>query len=265
MEELSPKEIVLSLAFLFVAIALAVFINPFVKDAMLDDIRSYQNALQIKEDANQFQYASSTKVGKVFAYGKMNAVYPVTLPEILGQWGMVEKVEEEYTRYSRQVCNGHDSDGDCTSYRTEYYYTWDRNGAQTFISSDFMFLSVNFPSPLLEIGTSGRLELNQDTVAPEYFKFVDDNCIYEEDDWWASVGDLRWYYKVLPIQFNASMFVNFNSQDMRGKVYYEQSQEQVLEVKESEIRKFDFIYYLIWIFTFVGGWLYWSYNHGEIE
>lgn len=269
MEELSTKEILLAVAVLFLSLAFAVFINPFIKDSFVEDIRTYQTALQIKEDANQFQYAHTTKVGNVFAYGKMNAVYPVTLPEIMGQWSMIEKIEEEYTRHTRQVCATRDSDGDCTSWRTEVYYEWDKNGVQSYASSDFNFLNVNFPFPFLEIETQGILEMNQNTVAPAYFNYIDDNYIYEEETtgWWGpSVGDLRWYYKVLPIQFNATMFVNFTvDREMRGKVFYEKTQEQVLADKEAEVRKFDFIYYAIWIVGLVGGWLWWSHSYGEIE
>lgn len=265
MNELSPKEILLSVACFCVALALAIFINPFVKDAMYDEIRVYQNALQVDGDSGQFQYAYTTKVGNVFAYGRMTAVNPVVIPELLGQYGLVEKVEEEYTRHTRQVCNAHDKNGNCTSYRTEVYYTWDKNGSFTFASSHYSILSVPLAYTNLEIEASNRLELSQNTVTPQFSGFVNDNCIYEKNSWWDSVGDLRWYYRVLPIDFGASVFANFDSQELHAKVYYEQNRDQVLAKKEADIKTFDVFYYLIWVGGVVGLWLYWAYHHGEIE
>lgn len=265
MDELSPKEILLSVIFFLLSIALAIFVNPFVMDAFVDDMRIYQNALQIDNDTNQFQYANTTKVGNVFAFGRMNALNPVVLPELLGQWSMIEKVEEEYTRHSREVCNGYDSAGKCTGYRTEYYYTWDRNQSWTFSSSDFEFLSVSFPITSLEISPQFRLELSQATTSPQYLNLVNDNCIYEKDSWWASVGDLRYYYNVLPLNFNASMFVTFNNDDIHAKMYYERNRDQVLEDKESRIRVFNFLYYTTWIVGIVGVYLYWARTYGEIK
>lgn len=266
MEELSPKEVLLSVTIIIMVIALSVFINPFIKDSFLDDIRMYQNALQIDGDTAQFQYAKNTSVGDVFAYGRMKSTHPVILPELIGQYSIIEKVTERYTQHTREVCNGYDEDGECTGYRTEIYYSWDTHSRNGFISDYFEFLSVSFSCTSLDISTQGVLGLSQNTVSQSFISKVQGNYIYEENGFWTSEGDLRYYYNVLPYEFSASVFTNFNTNgNVRAKVYYEKNREQVLSDKESSIRTFDFVYYVMWILVIGGGYYYWAYNHGEIE
>lgn len=264
MENISPKEILFSVIFFLVALAFAIFINPFIKDSMLDDVRTYQKALQIDEDANLYQYARTTQVGNVLAFGKMKAIYPVVLPELIGQYGYVEKVTEEYKRKTRQVCNSHDEDGDCTSYRTEVYYEWDTEERIFFISQDFDFLSVLFPCRLMNLESDIVLELSANTVSPSFVGLIDGDYLYQEDDGWTNVGDLRFYYKTLPVEFYTSVFTNFNGQEQPVYVHYNQTRSMVIYNKEASIKRFDVGYYLVSILIAGAAWYVWAHYIVEI-
>ena len=264
MENISPKEILISVIFFLVALALAIFINPFIKDSMLDDVRTYQNALQVDEDANLYQYAKTTQVGNVLAFGKMKAIYPVMLPELSGQYGFVEKVTEIYTRKTRQVCNSHDSDGNCTSYRTEVYYEWDKEATNFFVSQDFEFLSVIFPCRIMDLKSDFILELSASTVSPSFVEYIDDNYIYENNNWWSNVGDLRFYYKTLPVEFYTSVFTHFDGQEQPVYVHYNQTRDMVIHNKETAIKTFNAIYYTAAILIAGALWYMWAHYVVEI-
>lgn len=265
MEEISFKEVLLSVGVAFLVLAVAIFINPFIKDGFMDDIRTYQRALQIDNDPSQFEYAYRTSVGNVFAYGRMKANSPVTAPELLGQYAIIQRVTERYTQHSRQVCNGYDDDGDCTGYRTEYYYTWDTHRRETLSSDSFDFLSVSFPQNHLNLSTQGVVALNQDTVESGVLNRARGIYLYERDTWWDSEGDLRFYYNVLPTEFNASVFANFSVDSLQLKVYYEKTRVEIVAEKERGIKIFDFFYYFFWLVTVGGGYYYWAHSYGEIE
>lgn len=266
MKELSPKEMLLGIAVLLLALAVGIFINPFIKDTMMDDVREHMKALQIDGDAGQFKYARSTSVGNVLAYGRISSVHPVTLPELLNSYSMVEKVTEKYTRHTREVCDRRDDDGDCVSSHTEVYYTWDTYHKDTFISDYFQFLSEQFAYTEMDLSPQHRVALAPDTVSSVFLDKVYDNCIYEEDKIWTSEGDLRYYYNFLPTEFNASMFVNFNvDNSIKARVYYERNRAQVLEDKDEAMKVFDVMYYLAWSIVLGGGYYWWAYEAGEIE
>lgn len=264
MEEITPKEILLSVAVIVGAFALAVFINPFIKDSMLEDVRRHQNALQVSNDTNIFQYALTTKVGEVFAYGQMSAFHPVTFPELSGTYGVIEKVTERYTRHTRQVCDSRDDDGNCISSHTEVYYTWDTWKRDTLASDYFDFLSVTFPYDAI-MGTPNTVDLSSNTVSFSFLSRVYGNYLYEDDDIFSSEGDLRFYYNYLPTQFYASMLVNFGEAGITPvKFYYEQDQHQVFEQKEHSLKMFDVMYYFIVLLVVGGGYFYFAHSYLEI-
>lgn len=268
MENISPKEWIISIIVVLLTLALAIFINPFVKDSMLEDIRTYQNALQIDNEPTTFQYAQQTRVGDVFAYGVMRAVTPMSIPELVNSYSIIEKITERYTRHTRYVCDSHDKNGNCTGGHYETYYTWDTDGQDTYISNYFDFMSVQFQNAQLNLSTEYTVDLSESTVNPQYLKYVEGDYLYDDKPNWLGIhgdGDLRHYYQFLPTEFHASMFVKFNGNLPKATVYYEQSRSKVLENKETDIKNFDFVYYLVWVLGIGGAYFWWAYSYGDVE
>lgn len=83
-----------------------------------------------------------TDVGNAFIYGTVQAVDPVTYPEIGGEYSHAEKVKERYTMHTRVVTytdgKGH------THTRTETYWTWDVVDRDYIHSQLITFLGVEF-------------------------------------------------------------------------------------------------------------------------
>lgn len=265
MENISPKEFLISIIVVLVALSIAIFINPFIKDKMLDDVRTYQKALQVENDASMFQYAKQTQVGNVFAFGEMSSVTPMSIPELVNPYSIIEKVTERYTQHQRYVCDSHDKDGNCTSGHYETYYTWDTYGRDTYISNEFDFLGVRFQNAQLDLKAKDVLKLSADTVSVSYMNLVHSNYIYKEDNWFDSEGDLRFYYKTLPIKFYASLFTRFDGATPTAKVYCFMTRSDVLNHKEQSIHNFDIVYYLVCLLVVGGVYYAWAYQYGDVE
>lgn len=270
MEEISPKELLISVIVVLLALTIGVAINPVITDRMFDDIRTYQQALQIDGDIAQFQYAQQTNVGNVFAYGEMSANYPVSLPELTGSYGYLQRVTERYNMHSRQVCATHDKNGNCTSYRTEIYYSWDTHNREFFVSESFTFLGVIFLATQLHLDTPIRENLSV-AAQPSLQEKVEGNYLYE-DDTWASVGDLRYYYDFLPVRFPTSVFVRFMDgstinpihHEKQIDVYFNQTREATIDSMKNHIKVFNIFYYGILVALLGGGYYYWAYYEGDI-
>ncbi len=57
MENITKKEVWIGIAVTLVILAFAVFIEPFLKDGMMKEIRLYQDVLRVDNDAKMFSYA----------------------------------------------------------------------------------------------------------------------------------------------------------------------------------------------------------------
>lgn len=82
----------------------------------------YTKALQIESD-EAYKYAADTSVGYAYGYGKLEAIHPVSVPEIEGSYMLIERVQEHYTQHVRTYTTT-DSKGR-TQVHTEIYYSWD--------------------------------------------------------------------------------------------------------------------------------------------
>lgn len=71
---------------------------------------------------------------------RLQAVDPVTYPEIGGEYLCVEKVEEHYNMHTRTVTTT-DSKGN-THTRTETYWSWDYEGSEEAHSQKIRFLDI---------------------------------------------------------------------------------------------------------------------------
>jgi len=273
MGNISLKEFLISVVVVILALAFAIFINPFLTDSMYDELGKMRTALQVDDDTTMFQYAHKTEVGNVLSYGQLTAVVPVGVPELSGTYGLVQRVTERYTMHTRQVCNSYDKDGHCESYRTEVYYTWDTYRRDETVADQFMYLGEQFPSSILGISWQDKVHLDKNTVSQSYVGWIRGSYLYQNGDWWESEGDLRYYYLTLPSQFYATMFVRFfnggisNPANPHQKIdiYYEQGIAASIAYYERSITVFNVVYYIIVIVFIAGGYYYWAYRFGDVE
>ena len=137
--EITKREILASVTIVAVMIILGFVIAGRIDAYQIQKKSEYYSALQIT-DSEQFQYGMDTSVGNAFVYGTLEAVDPVTYPEIGGEYLYAEKDEEHYNRHTRTVTTT-DSEGHKHT-RTEVYWTWDHVGSESIHSNRISFLGI---------------------------------------------------------------------------------------------------------------------------
>jgi hypothetical protein len=263
MENITTKEYLIGIAVFMVSVAIAFFGYPVVRDGLLYEYKSYQNAIKLT-DATQFSYAKNTQVGNIMGYGELIADEEQTIPELLNKYGGITKVKEEYNQHQYTTCTT-DSNGNetCT---THIYYSWDYDGSSTVISPTFTFLGVVFNINQLDITPNINLKLNKDTFSQDYIKNVKyERYLYKEDKYWESVGDVRWYYEVFQIKTTGTLYTKFLNKMNNANFYENMNFEQVLEQKENWNKVVSVLYFLLVIVFIVGIYFYLAYAVLEIE
>lgn len=266
MENITPKEIIIGIVVGLIILAVSILINPWAMSFIQKDIRDRERALQIDNNPEQFTYAKETSVGNVMAYGPMVALNSQSIPELTGQFSIVQEVTEQYTRHSQMVCKGYDEDGNCTGWHEQITYSWDYQRSQSWQSSEYDFLGVNFQAGLLRLPNLIRVSLNSETVSAGYINRVDYGYIYESDWIWSSVGDLRYSYYALPLEYNATLYVGFFLENVSpASVYYEQHPADMLEALKRREVFFNIAYYALILLITEGIYLWLAYEVIEVE
>ena len=89
--EITKREILASITIIAVMLILGFVIAGRIDAHQIQKNSEYYKAVQIT-DSEQFRYGMDTSVGNAFVYGTLEAVDPVTYPEIGGQYLYVEKL-----------------------------------------------------------------------------------------------------------------------------------------------------------------------------
>lgn len=278
MENITKKEIWIGVAVVLVVLALAVFFEPFIKDGMMKEIRLYQDALRIDNDAKMFSYAQKTNVGNVLAYGDIEALQPQKIDDLLQSYMTISKIKEHYTRHTRQVshqsCSGSGTKRTCTTYyTTEVYYTWDTTQQWNYVSPNYRFLDVEFQYGQLQLPNGSHLKLDATTINQKYVGFYNEWYLYENSSWGQPSGNDRYYFNILPTKFATSLFVKFlNGQTINPisngsnfPVLTSQTPDQIIQQKKDNLILFDWVYFILIGLAASGSWIFLAYQYLEIE
>jgi len=138
--EITLREIIASVTIIAVMLLIGFGIAGRIEAYQMDKNAEYYKAVHIS-DSNMFRYGMDTNLGNAFVYGNLQAVDPVTYPELGGEYMYVKKVKERYTMHTRTVTttvNGK------SQTRTETYWTWDKIGSEDIHSNQIRFLKIDF-------------------------------------------------------------------------------------------------------------------------
>ena len=125
--EVTKREVLFSSIIVLVMIAVGVLISCSIEEHIQTETERYTTAVRIV-DAGQFRYGMNTNFGNALVFGTLQAKQPVSFPELGGEYMIIRKVKERYTRHTRTVTTT-DSKGN-TKIKTEVYYTWDYAGSE---------------------------------------------------------------------------------------------------------------------------------------
>lgn len=245
--EVTKREILFSIIIVALMAILGIFIGSKIVENNTERNEKYYLALKIGNNEEQFAYALKTRIGNCLAYGELNAVDFVTIPEVSGEYSYIEKVTERYTRHVRTE-NYTDSKGK-TRTRTVVEYSWDTINREVNSSKEFEFLGVNFSN---EISGQPISVLDISEIAAEKDK-IRGSYIYN-DGFFESVGDTREKFYAAPKSFSGTMEVNFSEGALKSfnggdviKIHSDKSIDDVISSLESDSKFSVAIFAVVWV------------------
>ena len=224
-EEITSREVIASIVILAIMSIIGLFIGGAISDKHEDKIAEYNKALKISNDNSIFTYAMKTNVGNAFIEGDLKALDPVSYSDVEGEYLVIEKVTEEYTRHTETVTYV-DEEGN-TQTKEEEYYTWDEIDREVKKATKVSFLDVTFDFSKFQTPYLSHIETEQ-----------------------GLFSDIRYIYSGFPKDSYGTIYTYLANNDIGSNTtYYNDSTiEQVLEDSTTDFSLYLFI--LFWsIFT----------------
>ena len=142
--DLTARELFFSIVIVLVMLTVGFFLSEKIASANDEANQEYYQSIKINADTELFQYGMKTDIGNAFVSGTLEAVGPVSYPDIGGEYAYVEKIIEEYTKHTR-IVDDYDKDGKKIGSHVETYWEWEQIGRDSIHCESIKFLEVGFP------------------------------------------------------------------------------------------------------------------------
>lgn len=270
MENISVKEIMIAIAVLAISMAIAILCFQPIQDRIETETILYQQSLKVDAEPEIFSYAKETNIGNVLAYGKMISLDNQTLDDIIGEYSIIHRTKEKYTRHTREVKKC-DSNGNNCRMETEVYYTWDTVSSLEKRSSSYNFLGVEMNDASMNLRAEISLYPASKFMSSSATGRVSGKYHYPNGGG-DSVGNIRYYYSALPTEFMSTVFVRFFEnritspldENGRIKVNCFKTIEETVESQENKIVWISAVYYIVWFLATTFLYFYLAYKYFEI-
>jgi predicted transcriptional regulator len=248
--KITKREILFSIIILFVMIGIGFIVSAKISNYIAENNELYYQATKINNNAEEFQYAMETNLGNCLIYGEFKATEDIKIPELTGSYFAIKKNTEKYTRHIRAVTHRRGK----TSYTTtETYYTWDNYDTEYKTSSSFEFLEKQFYTSDINLPYYQSISLNESTVSNKYQSWISCGYLYNNGDKWASVGDFRYSYSIIPTKFNGTILAKlqnnamFNVNDLTKKIDVENfTIDGLIQYKQDTEDTPIIIFWIVW-------------------
>lgn len=237
-------------------LSLGFMIASWISNSTQETNEKYFTSLKIDNDEPKMQYALKTSVGRSMVYGEITALTPVAFPELSGDYFYAEKHKERYTMHTRVVTTT-DGKGHTTSH-TETYYTWDSAGSWWVGTQEFEMLGSIYPVSKINLPNAQWLDMNDGTVSEQYKSWASWGYLYENGDFWHSVGDIRYSFYVIPKKFFCTLFIDikdktfFGVDSNKAEMFYNMNISESIESVESRGEIEIIIFWIVWGMIIVG-------------
>ena len=168
------RKIIISLIIIVIWTIIGVNIANIIKGDVLDKNAEFTNALKI-DTTEMFQYGMETNVGNAFVYGNYTILDPVSIEDIDGEYGYIEKVEEKYTQHTRRV-RKYINVGKKVKYyyTTETYWDWDVIDNDYWSATKINFCGIDFDVSKINMPTTTCLKTIDGDYNTRYKYYVVD-------------------------------------------------------------------------------------------
>lgn len=157
---ITKREVLASVSIIAIMLVIGVFISSKIFESTADKNEVYNKAVKIT-DSELFSYGMRTNVGNAFVYGDLEAVDPVSYPEIEGEYMYICKDTERYTKHYRTVTKTRkNSKGETETYEEEEeYWTWDRIDSESLECKELIFCGVKFDAGKIRRPSSHHIKI----------------------------------------------------------------------------------------------------------
>lgn len=223
--EITKREVLFSVVIVCVMLAVGLVLVGHIDAELQDKYEAYNTALQVADDPTLFEYGMRTSVGNAFAHGELRAVDPVSIPDIPGTYGYIQKTMQRHTMHTRTVT---ESDGKGhTRTRTETYWTWDDVEDWKWHCKEISFLGHVFP---------------YGTIEPPRAVYI--TTIYES-------GKIRYQYYACAEAYTGTLWARLSQDGISDTAFYaDMDIEQTIKYLESGREKVWF--WVLWVLLIAG-------------
>lgn len=212
------RELLVSVIIIAVMLFLGNLIGDNIQAKADSTMVKYSQSVQVS-DTSTFKYILKTKPGGCFAYGKWQAVDPVTFNNM--PYAAVSYDLEEYTRHIREV--EHKDDKGNIYYTDEEYYTWDRVSGGENHCTKINFLGVDIA-----------------------YKNIGKPASHYLDTVYVST-DRRKVYQGVPMTTQGTVWVDTTAAHMHYNFYDNSTIEETLKKLETQTKTGFIGFVIIWI------------------
>lgn len=163
--KITKREILLSIAIIAIMALIGLMIHESISDSLMLKYQQYNTALHIDSDQELFEYGMRTNIGNAFVYGELNALTPVSYPEVDGEYSQMKKVKERYTMHTRTVTYAVDGK---VKTRLETYWSWDAVDSWYQYSGKIAFLNVPFDHGTIELPSMSYIDTIKESSHVRY-------------------------------------------------------------------------------------------------
>lgn len=228
----TKREIMFSIVIVLVMLMLGLIISSSINDIILDENTKYTKAIEINNDKELFAYGMRTNVGNAFVYGTLNKVDTVSYDKVKDKdYIHIEKIEERYTRHSRQVAH---KSGKTTYYTTEYYWTWDRIRSEEKTAKEITFLNQKY-----------KINKISNIIDDDYIDTISTGYHLREKYYGAKLNNVK-----------GTVYCNLKNKTINNATFYKDT--KIKECKEQLMQSYHVIVIVFWILwiILIGGIVY---------
>lgn len=209
--KIKKREVIVSIAIVAILLSIGFIISDAIRQKQLEKCQRYETAVRI-ETKEEFLYGMSTDIGYALVQGSLEALDPVTYPNVKGQYAYITKRTEVYTRHERR--NEDDE--------IEYYYTWDTVSSDRKEATRISFLGVEFPYSKIKFPASRQIDI-------------------------VNVGyNRREVYSGCDANFQGILFAYLSQNTVSDTCFYnDQSALQVIESQQSSVG--IIVFWVFWV------------------
>lgn len=138
---LTGREILISLLFLGIWVFFGGMIHRSIVNHTNNNNKMYRQAVSIDNNAPVFGHALDTNAGRMYAYGTMEAVNPISIDDLKSKHMRIVRRRQHYTMHTYTT---HHKVGKSTVTRVHHYWSWDTVKTDRFQVADIKFLDRTF-------------------------------------------------------------------------------------------------------------------------